>query len=118
MFTRDSATVSLAVSDVGVLVIQALERISPSAAKRVPPNLETQLVRISDGSEQALTQALQIAEGIRFLAIACLILAALAAGGRRAVGARPPPGVRMDRAGRGGRRGWPPCCCSRSLAWW
>ena len=36
VFTRDSSTVSLAVSDVGVLVIQALERISPSAAKRVP----------------------------------------------------------------------------------
>ena len=77
VFTRDSTTVSLAVSDVGVLVIQALERISPAAAKRVPPNLETQLVRISDGSEQALTQALQLAEGIHFLAVACLILAAL-----------------------------------------
>ena len=77
VFTRDSTTVSLAVSDVGVLVIQALERISPAAAKRVPPNLETQLVRISDGSEQALTQALQLAEGIHFLAVACLSLAAL-----------------------------------------
>lgn len=78
VFSRDRDTVSLAVSDIGVLVIQALDRIAPKTADRIPPDLRTNLISISDGTEQAFTQALQVAESVRLLAVVCLVLALLA----------------------------------------
>ncbi len=77
VFSSDRDSVALAVSDVGVLVIQALEKISPSAAKRVPPDLEADLVSFSDGGGQAFADALQIAEDVRVLAVVCLVLVIL-----------------------------------------
>lgn len=77
VFSSDNDTVALAVSDVGVLVIQAVERIQPSAAKRIPSGLEAELVRISSGSDGLLKDGLRFAEDVRLLALICLALAAL-----------------------------------------
>lgn len=77
VFSSDNDTVALAVSDVGVLVIQAVERIQPAAAERIPSGLEAELVRISSGSEGLLRDGLRLAEDVRLLALICLVLAAL-----------------------------------------
>ncbi len=77
VFDSNRDSVSLAVSDVGVLVIQALQRLQPSAAERIPSGVEAELVRISDGTEGVLADGLQLGEAVRSMTIFLLIAAAL-----------------------------------------
>src|SRR5918997_6274202 len=75
VFSSDRDSVALAVSDVGVLVIQAVQRLQPSAAKRIPSGLEAELLRISDGTEGLVTDGLRLAEAVHWLTIGFLVLA-------------------------------------------
>jgi hypothetical protein len=75
VFDTSQDSVTLAVSDIGVLVIQAVERLQPNAANRIPPGLEAQLVRISDGTEGVVADSLRVAEAVRSLTLIFLALA-------------------------------------------
>jgi hypothetical protein len=77
VFDSNRQSVALAVNDVGVLVIQAVQRFQPSAAKRIPAGLEAQLLRISDGTEGFVADSLRLAETVRSLTVIFLALALL-----------------------------------------
>ena len=77
VFDSDRDSVALAVSDVGVLVIQAVQRFQPSAAKRIPSGVEAELVRVSDGTEGVLADSLRLGEAVRSSTVVLLVPAVL-----------------------------------------
>ena len=74
VFDSNQDSVALAVSDVGVLVIQAVQRLQPSAAKRIPSGLQAELVKISDGTEGVVADGLRTADAVRQLTVFFLIV--------------------------------------------
>lgn len=76
VFKRDRATVTLTLADVGTLVIDALERISPPLARRVPGDLRANLLKVSrEGAGVIPVDLARIAAGVAWLTIGALVLA-------------------------------------------
>lgn len=84
-FEAERDSVALKVSDAGVLVIEALQSLAPKIAAKVPKGLEARLVSFSKGGDGALTEAVQLADDVRWAGIVSLILTVLALAGAIAV---------------------------------
>jgi hypothetical protein len=81
-FDRDAATVTLKVADTGVLLVDALQRLRPELASRIPPGLQTRLAAASGGDRAAALRAVQRMHAVRrgaWVALAVAVLLALGA---------------------------------------
>src|SRR3954452_20723523 len=84
-FDRDATTVTLSIADAGILLSDTLRRLSPDVARRVPDDVDTRLLAVTGGNEEAALRVAQHAQNVRlaapiaFAAAALLALAALAA---------------------------------------
>jgi hypothetical protein len=89
VFDADSDTVTLRLTHVGALVVNALRHISPSLAAQVPPSLSRQVINISSGDFGQATRAARAiarahSEGILLLIAAGVVfLIAIAQAGER-----------------------------------
>lgn len=90
VFGREQDSVALRVADIALLVTQALKQVDPSLAKKVPDSVQGELLSISEGSDKAVVDLAQTADGVRSaavwsiaLGIVMLVLALLTAPDRR-----------------------------------
>src|SRR3954452_3078008 len=74
-FDRDARTVTLTVADVGVLVAEAADRLSPGSAARIPRDLQARVA----GASGAPLELAERVRGATWLALALGVLAAAAA---------------------------------------
>ena len=74
-FDADAGTVTLTVVDAGLLVSEALDRLRPDLAARIPDTVRVTLTDTADGPPLALVQA---AEDVQWLAWIALVVALLA----------------------------------------
>lgn len=94
VFVSGSNTITLRLSHVGTLVVDALRRVAPSVAAQIPPSLTRQVIRISGGDFGQATRAARAVErahteGILLLIAGGLIfLVAIAQAGERRRAAR------------------------------
>ena len=84
-FDADAGTVTLTVVDAGLLVSEALDRLRPDLAARIPDTVRVTLTDTADGPPLALVQA---AEDVKWLAWIALVVALLAGAAAVLVGAR------------------------------
>ena len=101
-FDADAGTVTLTVVDAGLLVSEALDRLRPDLAARIPDTVRVTLTDTADGPPLALVQA---AEDVQWLAWIALVVALLAGAAAVLVGARGEPRRAGWAASRGGERG-------------
>jgi hypothetical protein len=73
LFDRDKGSLVLDLADTGTVVISATKAISPGVAKKIPPDVQTGLIEVSDRS--FATKSLAIADDVRFLGLLLPLLA-------------------------------------------
>ena len=88
LFERDKGSLVLDLADTGTVIISAAKAIAPGVARRIPPDVEPGLIRISHRS--FATRSLKVADDVRFLgvvlplgALLCFVLAFLTGHDRR-----------------------------------
>jgi hypothetical protein len=73
IFDRDASTVTLTVANLGIVLREALERLAPQAAERVPERIEL----LDDDPPEALVSLVQAAQDVELLALALALVALL-----------------------------------------
>lgn len=88
LLERDKGSLVLDLADSGTVIISATKAIAPDVAKKIPPDVQTGLIEVSDRS--FATDALDVADSVRFLgvllpllALGCFALAFVVAHDRR-----------------------------------
>ena len=103
LFARDEGSIVFDLADTGTVVISAAKAVAPGVAKKIPSDVEPELVKVRERT--FATETLSIADNVRFLGILLPLLAlacfVAAYRGRH----RPSPGDGYARSrGRDGRR--------------
>ena len=88
LLERNKGSLVLDLADSGTVIISATKAIAPDVASKIPPDVETGLIEVSDRS--VATDALDVADNVRFLgillpllALGCYVLAFAVAHDRR-----------------------------------
>lgn len=84
LFERDRNSLVLTISDLNVVVVEAVRALNPKLAKKIPDDVGRRLVEVTD-SEPAL-KAARVAEGVRVLGLVLPPLGFLLLAGGVAVG--------------------------------
>jgi hypothetical protein len=80
-FDRDATTVTLTLSDAGVLLAEALRHVRPDLAAQVPESVRLRLGGLHGGAASAGLRAAEIAQDVRAAALLSLLAALLLAAG-------------------------------------
>ncbi len=78
-FDADAGTVTLTVVDAGLLVSEALDRLRPDLATRIPDTVRVTLTDTADGPPLALVQAAEDVKWLAWIALAVALLTGAAA---------------------------------------
>ncbi|HEX4691913.1 MAG TPA: hypothetical protein VH276_14565 [Solirubrobacteraceae bacterium] len=78
-FDRDASSVTLAVTDAGILVSEAASHLSPDLAKRLPDDFDARLASVRGGFDGAALRVTERADTVRRLWPLTLLAAALLA---------------------------------------
>ena len=106
-FDADAGTVTLTVVDAGLLVSEALDRLRPDLATRIPDTVRVTLTDTADGPPLALVQAAEDVKWLAWIALAVALLTGAAAvfvgaggesRGGAGAGGESSGGVRAERA--------------------
>jgi hypothetical protein len=88
LFDREKGSLVLDLADTGTVVISAAKAVAPGVAKKIPPDVETGLIQVSERS--FATRSLAVAGEVRFLGIVlplvsllCFVLAFVVGHDRR-----------------------------------